>query len=144
MTQGRNYMHNLRIQKHLMGFLILSILLCEMCFFIQSPNTSSFHVQYLHSNSVKHVNHAQISDGSKMVYEDRIAKSSDGPETFRKNEQRTLQSLIRRLSACLSTVEYLPHTFHSTLFLQFHNMTHNTSGHIPLIRCVYRKDGKKR
>ena len=122
-----------RTRKHLMGFLILAILLCEMCFFFQT------------TQSTKHVTHAQISDGSKVVYEERISKTPDaGAESFCKSEQRTLQSCIRRLSACLSAVEYLPRTFHSTLFLQISNVTHNTSGHISLIQCVYLKDGKKR
>ena len=129
-----------RTRKHLMGFLILAILLCEMCFFLQSADTSSFCVQT--TQSTKHVTHAQISDGSKVVYEERISKTPDaGAESFCKSEQRTLQSFIRRLSACLSTVEYLPRTF---LFLQISNVTHNTSGHISLIQCVYLKDGKKR
>lgn len=133
-----------RTRKHLMGFLILALLLCEMCFFLQSANTSSFCVQTTH-HSIKHVTHAQISDGSKVVYEERISKTPDaGAESFCKSEQRTLQSFIRRLSACLSTVEYLPRTFHSTLFLQISDVTHNTSGHISLIQCVYLKDGKKR
>ena len=132
-----------RTGKHLMGFLILAILLCEMCFFLQSADTSSFCVQT--TQSTKHVTHAQISDGSKVIYEERISKTPDaGAESFCKSEQRTLQSFIRRLSACLSTVEYLPRTFHSTLFLQISDVTHNTSGHISLIHCVYLKDGKKR
>ena len=96
-----------RTRKHLMGFLILAILLCEMCFFLQSADTSSFCVQT--TQSTKHVTHAQISDGSKVVYEERISKTPD-----------------------------------STLFLQISNVTHNTSGHISLIQCVYLKDGKKR
>ena len=72
-----------RTRKHLMGFLILAILLCEMCFFLQSADTSSFCVQT--TQSTKHVTHAQISDGSKVVYEERISKTPDaGAESFAK------------------------------------------------------------
>lgn len=85
-----------RTRKHLMGFLILAILLCEMCFFLQSADTSSFCVQT--TQSTKHVTHAQISNGSKVIYEERISKTPNaGAESFCKSEQRTLQSFIRRL-----------------------------------------------
>ena len=101
-----------RTRKHLMGFLILAILLCEMCFFLQSADTSSFCVQT--TQSTKHVTHAQISNGSKVIYEDRISKTPDaGAESFCKSEQRTLQSCIRRLSAFDCGISSTHVSFHS-------------------------------
>lgn len=134
-------MRSYEIKKQLSLFIILSILFCEMCFSDQPFKTYSFATSQGEISSSVQIH---ILKEKQLLGRERLTSRSESGEVLRRAGRRVQNAFIRKATAGLSSVEFLPQTFHSTIFLQNHKISHNTSGHIDLIRCVYQKDGKKR
>lgn len=131
--------HGMRRQIHL--FVILSILFCEICFSDQPLKTYSFFGSVSEISSGVQIH---IDREKQVIGREQLKTGSEAREILRRTSRRTIHSLIRRMPAGFSNVDFLPQIFHSSIFLQNNEVCHNTSGHIALIRCIYRKDGKKR
>lgn len=134
-------MRSRKMRRQIGIFVILSILLCEMCFNEQPFKTySSCASESGITSSVQ----IHITRVKRIIGGERVRARSNTGEVLRRTGRRLIHSLNRRMSAGLSFVDFLPRMFHSTIFLQNNEISHNTSGHIALIRSIYRKDGKKR
>lgn len=120
--------------------LILTLLLCQCCIKGQEVRALSCAEKKCEISSAIQIH---SDDLLQLLSEERIG-SRDTSEDVIRGAGRKLSSLyIRRELTGFSYVEFLPQIFHSTIFLQTNQLSHNTSGHIDLIRCIYQKDGKK-
>lgn len=120
--------------------LIFSILICELCFNELPVKAFSFSTSDCEITSSVRIG---ISKVKQTVSGERLTSRSVAREMIRRSSRRVFSFSGRKESVGLSFVDFLPQIFHSTIFLQNHKICHNTSGHIELIRCIYRKDGKK-
>lgn len=133
-------MHPAKRRLHVIVLLILSILLGEVCFDESQFKTYAFGAS---KSEITSGNQIHISKEKQEIRGERITGRSEAKEVLRRTNRRTSQLFGRRLITGFSFVDILPQLFHSTIYFQNNQICHNTSGHIVLIRCVYRKDGKK-
>lgn len=134
-------MHSLNMRKRIACIIIFSILLCEMCFHDQPCKTYFFAVQTSESISGTPI---RISKERQIASSERPDGRSRTWELMRRASRRGSSSCFRRIPFGLSFVDVLPQMFHSTIYFRTKKRSHNTSGHIERIRCMHRKDGKKR
>lgn len=128
------------MKRNLCICLILTLLLCQCCIKGQEVSALSCAEKKCEISSAIQIH---SDDLLQLLSEERIG-SRDASEGVIRGLSRKISSLyIRRETTGISHVEYLPQIFHSTIFLQTNQLSHNTSGHIDLIRCIYQKDGKK-
>ncbi len=64
-------------------------------------------------------------------------------EMFRRFTKRSNQTFLRRVESTLISTDSTLWESHSMLYWQDNPLTEGTSGHIAMIQCVHRKDGKK-
>lgn len=134
-------MHSFRFKRRISMFLILAILFCEVCFDEAPFKTYSFCVSDSEISSSVRIH---IVKDRQIFYKEQLTERSAVRGMIRRVNRRVLSASNRRSTAGLSFVDILPRLFHSSIFLRDHKVCHNTSGHIERIRCLYRKDGKKR
>lgn len=134
-------MHSLKMRRRIGCIIIFSILLCEMCFHDQPCKAYFFAVQTSASISGTPIH---ISKERQIASFERSDGRSRTWELLRRSSRRRNASCFRRIPFGLSFVDVLPQMFHSTIYFRTKRRSHNTSGHIERIRCVQRKDGKKR
>lgn len=134
-------MHGFKMRKRISFLLVLSLLLCGMCFDEQPLKTYSFcDAESELSSSVR----IFVTEKAPVIQGERLTGRSQANVLIRRENRRTSNSFIRRSEVGFSFVDFLPQTFHSSIFLQNSEVSHNTSGHIKLMQCIYRKDGKKK
>ncbi len=133
-------MHRQQTRMNLCICLILTLLLCQWCVKGQEVKAISFAGNKCEISSAVQIH---PDDMLQLSSQERISGRSESEEVIRGMSRKTSSLYIRRELTGYSFVEFLPQIFHSTIFLQINQVSHNTSGHIELIRCIYQKDGKK-
>lgn len=134
-------MHSFKLKKRISVLLILTILFCEVCFDETPFKTYSFCASEGKIDSSVRIH--TIKD-KQVVYKEQLTQRQAARGMIRRSNRRVVHGSDRRSVSDLSFVDFLPQFFHSSVFLRNYKVCHNTSGHIGLIRCLYRKDGKKR
>ncbi len=119
-------MHSLKMRRRIGCIILFSILLCEMCFHDQPCKAYFFVVQ----------TSASISGTPIHISKERQIASFERPAV------RGHGSFCA--GAAAAEMHPVFEEFHSTIYFRTKRRSHNTRGHIERIRCVQRKDGKKR
>lgn len=134
-------MRRYKLARQISIVLFISIMLCEICLNEIPFKAYSFcDADGRITSSVR----LHVNDVKQMVGRERLTGRSVTEGFLQRPSRRNFNFASRRTIIGLSFVDILPQMFHSTVFLRNNRVTHNTSGHMELIRCLYRKDGKKR
>lgn len=120
--------------------LILTLLLCQCYVKGEEVRAYSYAEKKCEISSAVQIH---SDDMLQLLSGERIGSRDEFEDVIRSVSRKISSLYIRRELTGCSCVEYLPQIFHSTIFLQINQLSHNTSGHIELIHCMYQKDGKK-
>lgn len=134
-------MRNEKIKIRICLLIILSIVLSEMCFNEQPFITYSSATQNSEINSSVYIH---IDRVKRVIGEERFRGSAESADVIRRTGRRVVNSFLKKTPYDLTFVDYLPQNHHSTTVRQRDEVSGGTSAHLAMIRCIYRKDGKKR
>ncbi len=133
-------MHRLRTKRVLVFSLVLCLMLCEVCFERQSFQMLTG--GSMCSETISEVR-SQTSEKNTVFLENRFQQRQEAEGVFRQTGRRMGNRFVRKTVTALSCVNCLPQIFHSSLFIQSSRVYCYLNGSIELIRCTYKKDGKK-
>lgn len=134
-------MRRFRLAKQISILLLLSILFCEICFNEEPYKTYSFSDAGGEITSSVRIH---VKDVKQAVGRERLTGRQSAEGLLQRPSRRIINLTSRKTVFGLSFVDVLPQIFHSKIFLRNNRVTHDTNGHLVLIRCTFRKDGKKK
>ena len=124
--------------------LMLSIVCADLCFFGQSVDTYSFYALKQDFFGGNGADSSQIFEGRQFIREERLVQNSGTTECLRRSGKERGVRFLGRVMDDLAACRYLPHIFGYTMRAVTGQKEAANDGHLSLIRCIYRKDGKKR
>lgn len=118
-------MRGLEKRARISMLLVLSILICELCFNELPVKAFSFSTSDCEITSNVRIS---ISKVRQTISEERLTSRNVAREMIRRSSRRAFNFSGRKESVGFSFVDFLPQIFHSNIFLRNNKISHNTSG----------------